>query len=84
MNTAQAKKATPPHRRIANFRAKKGWSLRRMAAEVGLSLGNVHQIEIGNRAITAPTAKKYAAVMGVGWPRLCADKPQPAEEPVNV
>ncbi len=55
-----------------------------MAAEVGLSLGNVHQIEIGNRAITAPTAKKYAAVMGVGWPRLCADKPQPAEEPVNV
>lgn len=50
---------------LAALRLRKGWSQKRLAAEVGTSQPHIARLEIGHEDILMETARRLAAALGV-------------------
>ena len=55
---------------LKEIRRKKGWTLKRAAAEIGISATYLDKIERGERGCRVPVAKRIADTLGFDWQKF--------------
>lgn len=63
-NTRNAGMTDSPTNRLREWRNKRGWSLKQLSAEIGLSYGQVGKLERGDEDLSLARLRQFARVLG--------------------